>query len=422
MKKFIFLLIVLVAPFIIKAQDATEEEKDFGIKWSGYVKNDFFYDSRQTVSIREGHFLLYPANESLDNMNQDINANPSLNMLAIQSRLTGKISGPDAFGAKTSGAIEADFFGNENGSFADVNGFRLRHAFVKLNWEKVELLTGQYWNPLFVTDCFPDVVSFNTGVPFQPFSRNPQIRLTYKAGSLNVMVAALAQRDFTSPGGSTGLRNTAVPDLHGQIMFKSDNLVAGLGGSYKMLTPEIVSTSNYKTNSTVNGMSGQAFFKFKTDMVTLKLEGVYGQNLYDVLMLGGYAVKDFTNSVKSYKEYTTLNNYSAWAEVYTNPGKIAVGKGDVQVGVFGGYTKNIGSLDVLDNWKTGPAVATRGFNIDYVYRVSPRIIYASGKTKFCLEVEYTTAAYGKDNNQYGEVLNSEEISNIRGLLSVIYNF
>jgi hypothetical protein len=30
----------------------------FGISFSGFVKTDLIYDSRQTVSIREGHFFL----------------------------------------------------------------------------------------------------------------------------------------------------------------------------------------------------------------------------------------------------------------------------------------------------------------------------------------------------------------------------
>ena len=64
--------------------------------------------------------------------NIDINAKSGFNILSIQSRLTGKITGPDAFGAKTSGQLEGEFFGTAD---SDVNGFRLRHAFVKLDWE-----------------------------------------------------------------------------------------------------------------------------------------------------------------------------------------------------------------------------------------------------------------------------------------------
>ena len=102
-------------------------------------------------------------------------------MLSVQTRLVGKITGPDAFGAKTSGYIEAEFFGTSD---ADVNGFRLRHAYVKLNWTTTELLIGQFWHPMFITESFPEVVSFNTGAPFQPFNRSPQIRVTQTARPL----------------------------------------------------------------------------------------------------------------------------------------------------------------------------------------------------------------------------------------------
>ena len=95
----------------ISAQDKEkDEEKKFGAKISGFVKNDFFYDTRQTVAAREGHFLLWPSPENLDMIGEDINAQSNFNMLAIQSRISLALSGPDALGAKTSGLIEGDFF------------------------------------------------------------------------------------------------------------------------------------------------------------------------------------------------------------------------------------------------------------------------------------------------------------------------
>ena len=67
--------------------------------------------------------------------------------------------------------IEAEFFGTSD---ADLNGFRLRHGYLKLDWPHSELMVGQFWHPMFVTESFPDVVSFNTGAPFQPFNRSPR--------------------------------------------------------------------------------------------------------------------------------------------------------------------------------------------------------------------------------------------------------
>ena len=178
--------IVLLA--ILSISGMAQDAKKFGIKFNGFVKSDIFFDSRQTIDAREGHFLLYPQNEYLDFNGADINAVSKFNILSIQTRLKGVITGPDALGAKTSGVIEGAFFGN---IASDINGFRLRHAFVKLTWPKSELLVGQFWHPMFVTSCFPGTVSLNTGAPFEPFARNPQIRFSQKFGKFKAIATAV---------------------------------------------------------------------------------------------------------------------------------------------------------------------------------------------------------------------------------------
>ncbi|MFP4527949.1 MAG: hypothetical protein ACLFQX_05315, partial [Candidatus Kapaibacterium sp.] len=130
---------------------------DFGIKFSGFVKTDAIFDSRGNTSIREGHFLLYPLPEQLDPNGDDINEHSQFSIFSIQSRLAGTITGPDVLGAKSSGRIEGAFFGSTD---ATINTFRLRHAFVKLDWENTTFLAGQTWNIMFVEQCFPGVVSF----------------------------------------------------------------------------------------------------------------------------------------------------------------------------------------------------------------------------------------------------------------------
>jgi hypothetical protein len=194
-KKALIILSVFLTASAAVAQ--TEVKPAFGITFSGFVKTDLLYDSRQTVNIREGHFLLFPKSALPDKEGRDLNAASSFNMLSIQTRLLGKLTGPDAFGAKTSGLIETEFFGTSDG---DINGFRLRHAYVKLNWATTEVLVGQFWHPMFVTESFPETVSFNTGAPFQPFNRSPQVRLTQTLGGWSLVATALAQRDFPSNG------------------------------------------------------------------------------------------------------------------------------------------------------------------------------------------------------------------------------
>ena len=181
-------LLVLIAAAGTAFPQADKPQTTFGISFSGFIKTDVIYDSRQTVSIREGHFFLFPKGELLDPAGRDVNARGNFNILSVQTRLVGKITGPDALGAKTSGLIEGEFFGTADG---DTNGFRLRHAYVKLNWKTTELMIGQFWHAMFITECYPEVVSFNTGAPFQPFSRAPQIRLTQTFSRVSLIATAL---------------------------------------------------------------------------------------------------------------------------------------------------------------------------------------------------------------------------------------
>lgn len=418
MKKNIITLFIILLPMVLSAQDDTK----FGIKFSGFIKTDFFYDTRQTVSIREGHFLLYPTPVIKDVEGEDINKKANMNFLAIQTRIRAKMTGPDAFGAKTSAMIEGAFFGHSNG---DINGFRLRHAFIKLNWTNTELLFGQYWHPLFITSCFPAVISFNTGVPFQPFSRNPQIRLTQKFGKMKLIVAAVEQRDFVSTGpmGSSSiyLRNTAIPDMNLQLHYNTKNtekkteMNIGVGGAYKILTPRLQTDKSYKAEGTVGGLSGLVFANFKCSKMTYKFEAVYGQNLTDVVMLGGYAIRDISDTAKDYRDYTTMNIVSFWTDIHTNGKKF-------QTGVFAGYTMNMGSDNNIYDWESKSSFYTRGRDIEYVYRISPRVIFNAGKTRLAGEIEYTVAGYGDNVNSLGEVQNAESVSNVRFLFSAYYFF
>jgi hypothetical protein len=406
-----FTLLILLNPFV----QAQQEKSDFGISLSGFVKTDISFDSRQTVSLREGHFLLYPANESFDKNNADINKKANFNILSIQTRLTGKITGPDAFGAKTSGIIEGEFFGTSDG---DVNGFRLRLAYTKLDWENTSVLVGQTWHPMFVTEVFPGVVSFNTGAPFQPFSRNPQIRVTQSLGGLKVIAVAAAQRDFQSYGpdandksvqSSSYLRNSIIPNLHLQLQYKTGENILGAGADYKKLTPRLATNKNIKTDEAINSFSAIGYMRLSLSPFTLKAEGVYGDNLADMLMLGGYAVKSI-DTLTGYETYTNLGCYSVWGElIYGN---------ELEFAVFAGYSKNLGAKNNIDK-----KYYSRVNNIDNLFRISPRIQWNSGNTRIATELEYTAAAYGVPNdNNKGLVEQTNLIANLRLLLAIYYFF
>ena len=389
---------------------AQKEQTTPGIAISGFVKTDVMYDSRQTVTFREGHFLLYPSPAIGDKFGTDINAKDRFNILSIQTRLLGKITGPDALGAKTSGLIEGEFFGTCD---IDVSGFRLRHAYLKMDWGTSSLLIGQFWHPMFVVEMFPGVVSFNTGAPFQPFSRNPQIRFSYNFDKVRFTAAAMSQRDFQSSGpvglSSCYLQNSVVPNLHLQMQYANGGTMFGFGLDYKALTPRLVTTKDVATDATVSGTAFLGYAKFVLEPVTVKMEGTYGGNLSDMLMLGGYALTS-ADPVTGVEEYSALKSLSFWTEVST-------GK-EVELALFAGYSKNLGASENLAGAYYG-----RGTDIDNLLRLSPRIAWNVGTVRLSAELEHTSAAYGIPNSlDNGKVGNVKNVANTRLLLAAYYFF
>lgn len=410
----------------------------FGISFSGYVKTDIFFDTRQTVSLRDGHFLLYPDVKSPDANGNDINAKSSYNFLSIQTRVAGTITGPDALGARTSGYIEAEFFGNSN---PNINTFRLRHAWVKLNWPKTELMVGQWWHPMFVPECSPGTVSFNTGAPFVVFSRNPQVKITQHLGKFSLAFTMLSQVDFMSDGpdgaSTKYIRNSVIPESDLQLQFRTVNeakgieFLCGAGINWQRLTPRLSSTviitpasdsvkngivvhhnavtATYKTGVTSDAMAYNAYAKLQLKKVTFKLGGEYGGNNDAYTMIGGYAVKSVVDPVTGIVNYANIRSFATWAEFNTNSTRW-------QPGLFIAYAKNLGAGEVI----TGPYYA-RGSNIDYLYRISPRLIFNVHKFRLAGEIEYTVASYGTPNEK-GYVCNTYTVGNVRFLLGVYYFF
>jgi len=407
---YLFLFILFFCSTTILSAQSQEEKKPIKVKFGGYVHSLFTYDTRQTVSAREGFILLYPKDEVLDASGKDINEGGVYNMAVIQSRVNAKITGPDILGAKTNGLLEAEFIGNGE---SDVNGMRLRHAFVNLNWGKTSLLIGQTWSPLFVAEVFPGTVGANAGLPFKPFARNPQVRLTHKTDNWKFLTALASERDYTStgPNGSSNqyLRNAGLPIVQGQVHYYAGKHLIGASAEFKNIKPTLESTTGYKADETLSSWAMMAYFKLNFKPVTFKAQATYGSNMTDVLMLGGYAAKSL-NPVTNEAAYTPINVLGTWAD-------LSYQKNDYTFALLAGYSKNYGADD-----KVIPGmVYSRGANIGELYRIAPRVCKKINNLKLELEAEYTAAAYGEITEK-AEVENTHWVGNTRISVGLYYFF
>jgi hypothetical protein len=417
---YLFLILILFCSTSLLSAQSKEDQKPIKVKFGGYVHSLFTYDSRQTVSAREGFILLYPKDEALDANGKDINKGGVYNMAVIQSRVNAKITGPNILGAKTNGLLEAEWIGNAE---ADVNGMRLRHAFVNLDWGKTSLLIGQTWSPLFVAEVFPATVGANAGLPFKPFARNPQIRLTHKMGNWKFLAALASERDYTSKGpnvtdptkvesGNKYLRNAGLPIIQAQIHYYAGMHMIGASAEYKNIKPTIETSTGYKADETLSSYALMGYLKLNFKPVTFKAQATYGSNMTDVLMLGGYAAKSL-NPVTKEASYTPIKVLGTWAD-------LSYQKNDYTFGILAGYSKNYGADD---NVVPG-MIYSRSQNIGELYRIAPRVCKKINNLKVELEAEYTAAAYAdKDGmNEKQEVINSHWVGNTRVSVGLYYFF
>jgi hypothetical protein len=150
-------------------------------------------------------------------------------MTVRNSRIGIKVTAPDFGGVKATGVVEGDFFGydpNPSGTatpagaatppseagFFNNPTWRLRHAYLKLETDVVDMLAGQSW-PIFGWQnyFFASSVAF-LGLPSEVFGRTPEVRLSHQfksdAANFDIAVAALrpVQRDSEIPDGQAGLR------------------------------------------------------------------------------------------------------------------------------------------------------------------------------------------------------------------------
>jgi len=392
----------------LKAQNSNDTPVTVSIH--GFAKADVAWDSRQVVEAREGFLVFYPQKPKYDAQGEDINATPGFNSWAMTSRVNIKATGPKVLGATAMAFVEGDFTGPSN---TENNAFRLRHAYVSLAWEKWSVLAGQYWNPMDVPEMLPKVLALNTGAPFRSFTRSPMVKAEYKFGSSKIIAAIYTQRDYQSSGPSGAsanyLRTSGLPNFHLQYQLNKGSVIMGIGADYKMIRPRMTSDSLIIDDNKVSSFSALAYIGYSKGKFGIKGQALYGQNLSDHLMLGGYAVSSIDPTTDA-REYVNLNNLSSWIDCNY---RITPA---VNLGLFAGYSQNLGTeKDVVG------AFYGRGDDIASLYRLSPRVEWIYGPVQFIAEVEYTAAAFGKPDNRY-KFDETETTNNLRVQTALVYNF
>jgi hypothetical protein len=383
---------------------------------SGYIKAEAIFDTRQNLTLRDGHFLFFPLNRRPDQLGKDINSRGDFDEYAIQTRIRFEGFGPDVGCMTSRSYIEGDFFGTTDET---LDSFRMRHAYLQLDSPYFSFLGGQTWHPMYFPVEAPDTISFNTGTPIDPYSRNPQFRCVYHDDAWDVVGAAIGflnRQEFGVFGPSNKyFRDAIMPNLHLQARLKWDEArnFIGAGVDVLRICPRLVSNLDFKEVNPFTAFSAIIYSRFAYDHIVFYSKFCYAQNAASWDMIGGYAVHT-QNPATDIRTYTPLQTISFWSEL--------IFQGTIEPALFIGFAKNLGATkSIIPAIGDEQTIYGIGTNINTIFRASPRIRWYIKSFVAGIELEYTRATYGIPNN-CGEIENTIPVGNTRFLFATYYIF
>ena len=387
-RKFFIAIALLGATLSAAAQENAAQ-----FKWYGFIRNYAVADSRESVYGTEDFFYYVPKDVKMVN-GEDLNAQHTFAFAALTSRLGLDVTGYEVQGWKVGAKIEADFYAGVSGVTGTAQ-FRLRQAYFTLAKGSFSAKIGQAWHPMAAD--MPHVFALNTGAPFGPFSRTPEIVLDGKlSNSFTLTAALLWQMQYTSAGpegaSANYIKYGGIPEVYLGLSYKANGFTARVGVDMLSIRPRhLDATGTKKVNDRITTFSPFLYLEYTKGLFSVKAKTIYAQAGEHMNLNGGYGVSAI-NADGSW-EYTPTRNSSSWIS-------LSYGK-KLQGVLFGGYVFNCGT------WK--PLVGDLYFsknsfsNMRQMFRVSPEVIYNLGKVAFGLEYELTGVEYGSfgESDVYG---------------------
>ena len=314
----------------------------------GFIRNFYAFDTRESVAGTEDFFYYLPKDENKKG-DVDLNEQSSLRYAAITSRIGLNVTGYEYNGLKFGAKIE------------------------------------------------PDVFSLNTGAPFGPFSRTPQVKLDYRLNdAFSLTGSAIWQMQYNSagPNGASAnyIKYSCTPEIYLGLNYKNDNLLLRAGVDMLSIKPRN-NNGTVKVTDRITTVTPFVFAHYKNGLFSAKMKTIFAEAGEHFNLNGGYGISGVKDDKVSY-EYTPTRNSSTWVS-------LMYGK-KTQWILFGGYVKNFGTKDDLLGAKNGYAPAANLYfsknsfsNMNQMWRLTPTVIRNIGKFAIGLEYELTSVQYGE---------------------------
>ena len=399
-----------------------QQEQKASLKIGGFIRQYTIVDTR-AVKAGTGDLYFYMPQDRNMQGDADLNQGLSWRSLSLTSRLWLDVTGYKIGGMNISGRVEADFYSlSGTSSSAIIPQLRLRQAFVKLSWDQnpLTLTMGQAWHPMAAD--MPHMTNLETGAPFNPFNRSPQIALDYKVGDFTITGSLLYLNHYlpTGPDGkSVDYYKYGFPELYIGAAYRHGGFLAKAGVDivntkpvgyvgFNKADPSIVvrgysmDTKLHKASGILTAVSPFVFVQYTKNLFQIKAKAILAQSGEHMNLLSGYGFASIDDTNHSYT-YTPMQDLAAFVSAQ-------YGKKFQVLGMLG-YMKQLGTTaDLADGtiWLNS-AADTR---IQQAFRATPTVAWNIGK--FCLSLEYnlTAAQFG---NTTAAGFSANAVRNARGL-------
>lgn len=438
----ICLLSIVLCPISLRAQEVKTDKKEAAkshlkqhFKPYGFIRNYFTYDSRESWS-GTGDLYNYQPKDELWNQTvaeaaytgaprEDLNAVSTFRFLSITTRIGLNIVGNKWRGMEIGGKIEADFYAGlssktgQSHSLSGVAQLRLRQAYLSLGWDslpmmqgkdyaRVDLTIGQAWHPMAADLC--DAIALNSGAPFGPFNRSPQVRMDARLGKYVTLTAAgLWQMQYLSIGpdnitSAEYIAYSKTPEAYLGLSIHDKGWLFRAGADVLSICPRHQGTLygvKVKVSDRITTASPFLYLQYKKGEFSFKAKTIFAESGEHMNMYGGYGIKG-VNGDGSYT-YTPIRHSTSWISLVYG-GKVGAQEEKhpqkLQGILFGGYVKNFGTKDALydidsdGKYTKAEFFCPRSGAMNRMWRLSPTLLYTVGKFQLGLEYEITSVQYG----------------------------
>ena len=437
-KRYYTLLFAVLASFVGGVASAQEEEPAHYSLY-GFIRNYTVFDTHEVNAGTQDLFFYMPKDRRLAEDGRDLAEVPTFRMLALTTRLGLNVSGYRIGELKVSGAVEADFY-CMNGSVAT---FRLRQAYIGMLWDNLELgdllvNVGQTWHPMGAD--MPHITNLETGAPFNPFNRSPQIMAHWTVGKFTWTGGILFPMQYlpvgpiysTDPVWNSSLgkyeptttysttksaefnKYGMIPEVYVGVALKSGGFLGKVGANFFSSMPRwqapaitIVDEAtkelafDYDHTSMLKerlyAISPFVFLQFTKGSFQLKAKSILAQSGEHMNLLSGYAGS--YNWSKHALEYTPMQDWASFLSFQTGR--------KFQFLCMLGYMQQLGTTKSVFAYRANDRLNTLWLNtsadskIQRAFRATPTLAYNLGKLTFSLEYNCTGAWFGEGDRNRG---------------------